>query len=314
MKNRLFLQSIVILVLLSVWSIINLCYIFGLQKALGSSQTTDIKVFSKNKNILIGFVDDLKELEKKRLPNKLLQRFVYLTSNSPKEGGFVKIVNSNLSRIYNLQTMPIYTKLILKTNKKLVEEMANKYHLEYEEYLDKTIAILPHMLQISLNFDKISLTGEREKYENLYLKYRDDILLAPNYGEIKQKVVEDIVIRNYFYFLNGLIAFFVFLIVLFMRLGVEKENDKVWRIYKNLGYNTSYRKNKFLVSSLFLMLLPILFHLVRVYFAFDYNILIRYNMSYSLVVKNFIYILIYEIGVILFANMCGRVLLIRRFK
>ena len=302
MRQRFIIQSIVILLLLSIWSFFNYTYIYALSKSFTETARTNVKIFSKNKQILDYFKLGLEDIEKKSPQHLRTKKIKKITKNLKEKYNIFSSIDKLVDYLISLQEQPLHSKLYLKTNKELSLEVAKKYNVSYKEYIEKTVNKLPHMLVVEADIEKIGSTKNYNDYLLLYKKYEKNISIRPEFSLIQTKIKEGIRIHTFFYIFNGVMAFLVFLFIFFQRLYFESKNSKQWEIYKSLGYPFSYRRKKYFLTTLIFSLYPIIFSFISPIIFIRYNLLEQFGISYPLVFKMFIMFPIIEFSVVFFAN------------
>lgn len=303
MRQRFFIQSIIILLLIAFWQFINIAYIVGVSKGFTESSRTSVNLFSNDKQTLIDFAKGLNSIQKSNSKPIDLTSIKKLSKSLSANNEFFSSVDSTLDFLLLLQNLPVYSKMTIKTNQELTQELAKKYNLTYEEFVNKAVNTLPHMLTIEIDIEQVSNFDNRGEYEKLFNKYLKQISFEPDFTQIKKKIGQGVAINNFFYILNSVIALFVFLFIFFQRLFFEKANIRQWEVYKSLGYSLSYRKRKYFQTTFIFSLYPLVFYILFLVGFFGFGFAELFSLSFSLVVKLFVLVPIFEFFVILFSNL-----------
>ena len=297
MKHNNFTHSGIVLFYLLFWTGFNFLFCTMMEQNFNQVSQMKIKILSSNLSALKSLKSDLLTLERsndKRIPS-YLQRFAYRSKE--------------LTWLANQKAVPLFGQLSISSNRNLTEQLLSKYNLKENYPLEESLGKIPNILTIQNN-GQLLTTKTFTKQLQLFQKYQANTLLNGPVHEISEKLKEKNLMNRIYWIANIFLIFFLIILLHSMRKSTIWFNHHRWTVYKKLGAKVSSRNKNMLASSLLYLTLPIVFNIALLFFTSKYNIFFKFKISYSSIVRLFVFMPLLEEGSVLFSCILTQI----RFK
>jgi hypothetical protein len=183
----------------------------------------------------------------------------------------------------SLDSLKYIKKTVLEKNEKVISRIIADHKLEkVKNFLDKSK--IPNVLKI---YFRGHLFGEKQKYKTM--KLLSTLTNELSFNNYQWEIVHHKInlLHKIYQISNLSIIIFLLFIFIFLRIHFEIKRDDFWKIFYAAGGKYNARRNSFILSSLFLCLLPLIFVVAAYYGLIHFEIItpiIPYNVIFPQII------------------------------
>ena len=175
-----------------------------------------------------------------------------------------------------IDTLNFIKSAIIQADSTISQNLCHTYGLVGIEEILSNLT-LPNIMKIKFNITHFGVL-QKAKLEKIILENQEDIILIYDHDFWKNTQTKLTLLTKIYYLLNAFIITTFFFLAIFVRFHFSIISQEKWKIKRALGGSRKSREKKFWLTSLWLLLVPVIL-IFGGYFAVNHSGLLKFEIA-----------------------------------